>query len=67
MSEKKASVEAKMGRLREIVAWFESDDFVIEQASAKFEAAATLAAEIEHDLSQLKNTVSVLKQSFEEK
>lgn len=67
MSEKNKTVEEKMMQLREMVVWFESDDFVLEQASEKFQAAATLAKEIEKDLSELKNTVTVLKQSFEEK
>lgn len=67
MSEKNKTVEEKMMQLREMVAWFEGDDFVLEQASEKFQAAATLANEIEKDLSELKNTVTVLKQSFEEK
>ncbi len=67
MSVKNDGVEKKMEQLRGLVAWFESDDFVLEEASAKFEAAAKLAGEIEHDLGELKNTVTVLKKSFEEK
>lgn len=67
MSEKNKTVEQKMSELREMVAWFEGDDFVLEQASEKFTAAAKLAKEIEKDLHELKNTVTVLKQSFEEK
>ena len=54
-----------MNELRAMVAWFETDEFQIEQASAKFEEAAKLAKEIEKDLGELKNTVTVLKQSFE--
>ncbi|AHB42440.1 hypothetical protein RAAC3_TM7C00001G0594 [Candidatus Saccharibacteria bacterium RAAC3_TM7_1] len=67
MSGKSKTVEEKMSELRKMVAWFESEDFVLEQASEKFTAAATLAKEIEKDLSELKNTVTVLKASFEEK
>lgn len=54
-----------MARLRELVAWFESDDFALEDASKKFNDAAALAKEIEHDLDELKNNVNVLKQSFD--
>ena len=62
---KTESVEAKMVRLREMVAWFESDEFNIEQASTRFSQAAELAKEIEDDLSSLKNEINLVKQSFE--
>ncbi|HRJ06554.1 MAG TPA: exodeoxyribonuclease VII small subunit [Candidatus Saccharibacteria bacterium] len=66
MSEKSKTIEDKMNELRAMVAWFENDDFAIEQAGAKFEAAAKLAKDIEKDLSEMKSTVNVLKKSFEE-
>lgn len=65
MSAKSESIEDKMNHLRELVAWFESDDFALEEASQKFELAAKLAKEIEDDLDKLKNNVNQLKQSFE--
>ncbi len=65
MSAKSETIEQKMARLRELVAWFESDDFALEDASKKFNDAAALAKEIEHDLDELKNNVNVLKQSFD--
>lgn len=65
MSAKSETVEQKMTKLRELVAWFESDDFILEEASEKFKVAAKLAKEIEHDLSELQNNVNVLKQSFD--
>ena len=55
-----------MNELRDMAQWFESDDFSLTLASAKFEAAAKLAKEIEHDLSNMENSVTVLKKSFEE-
>ena len=66
MSAKNKTIEDKMSELREAAAWFESDDFSLTEAAAKFEAAAKLAKEIEKDLSEMENTVHVLKQSFEE-
>ncbi len=63
---KPVTIEEKMQTLRGLVAWFESDEFELEKATAKFEAAAALAKEIETDLSELKNTVNVLKKSFDE-
>ena len=55
-----------MEALRTLAMWFESDEFTLTDASAKFEQAAKLAKEIEHDLSEMENSVNVLKKSFEE-
>jgi exodeoxyribonuclease VII small subunit len=66
MSSKSKTIEEKMNELRNALAWFEGDDFTLEQASEKFKKAAALATEIEHDLKNLENQITVLKQSFEE-
>ena len=66
MSAKSKTIEEKMGELRQMAAWFESEEFSLNHASEKFEAAAKLAREIEHDLSEMENTVTVLKESFEQ-
>jgi exodeoxyribonuclease VII small subunit len=66
MSAKSKTIEQKMDELRAVVAWFEGDSIVLEEATEKFKQAAELAKEIEKDLSEMKNTVTVLKQSFED-
>jgi exodeoxyribonuclease VII small subunit len=66
MSAKSKTIEQKMDELRAAVAWFEGDSIVLEEATEKFKQAAELAKEIEKDLSEMKNTVTVLKQSFED-
>jgi len=67
MSEKNSETVAnKLARLSELVAWFESDDFVLEDAVAQFKEAQKLAEDIEHDLSGLKNEIVVLKKKFDE-
>jgi exodeoxyribonuclease VII small subunit len=66
MSGKSKTIEEKMNELRAMTAWFEGDDFSLTHAAEKFEAAAKLAREIEHDLSEMENTVTVLKKSFED-
>ena len=60
-----SSIAEKTTRLNELVAWFDSDEFELEQALDKFSEAETLAAEIEKDLSALKNNITVVKQSFD--
>lgn len=59
------NINQKMQALRELVAWFESDDFSLEKASKKFEAASKLASEIESELTGVKNTIAVLKEKFD--
>lgn len=66
MSGKNKTIEEKMTELRALVAWFEQDEFKLEQAGEKFAEASKLAKEIEKDLTGLKNDIVVLKQSFEE-
>lgn len=65
MSKTNKTVSEKMADLGELVAWFESDEFELEQAIVKYKEAEKLAGEIEHDLSTLKNEIIVLKQKFE--
>jgi exodeoxyribonuclease VII small subunit len=58
------SIQTKLAQLDELVAWFESDDFQLEQASDKLKAAKKLADEIEHDLDSVANEIQIVKQSF---
>jgi len=66
MSEKSKTIEEKMAELRTLAEWFESDEFALEEASEKFETAAKLARDIEHDLSTIENKITTLKKSFEQ-
>lgn len=66
MSQASKTVAQKMAELREMVAWFESDNFVIEEAVDRFKAAEKLASDIEKDLSDLKNEIVVLKNKFDQ-
>jgi exodeoxyribonuclease VII small subunit len=66
MSVKKHSIAEKTARLDKLVEWFDSDEFELELALDKFKEAEKLAAEIEHDLMELKNEVNVIKKKFDE-
>lgn len=60
------TITQKLARLDDMVAWFESDEFVLEEAMERFEAAKKLADEIDESLKTLKNEIVVLKQKFDE-
>jgi exodeoxyribonuclease VII small subunit len=62
---KKLSITEKMAKLDELVAWFDDDGFELEKALDKFTEAKTLADEIESDLMELKNTITVINQQFD--
>jgi len=67
MSDKNnGSIAEKTIHLNELVAWFDGDEFELEQAIDKFAEAEKLAAEIEADLLAMKNNITVLKKKFNE-
>ena len=59
------TVSEKMDELSKLVAWFESEEFALEQAIDRYKQAETLADEIEKELSSLKNEITVLKNKFD--
>lgn len=63
--ENNETVTNKLARLDEMVAWFDGDDFELEQALERFTQAEKLAAEIEHDLLALKNSITIVKEKFD--
>ena len=65
MSKTSKTVQEKMTELNELVGWFQGEDFTLEAAVEKFQVAEKLAEEIEHDLQQLKNDITVVKQRFD--
>ena len=60
-TKEKISISGKVSQLDEAVEWFYGDDFVLEEALEKYKAAQQLAQEIEKDLSELKNQVTVVE------
>ncbi len=67
MSAKSSSdLSAKLKRLDELVAWFDQEDFSIEDALKKFKEADELSDEIEKQLSELKNEITVLSKRFDQ-
>lgn len=65
MSQPKNSIAKKQAELADILQWFESENFVIDQAADQLAKARKLAAEIDNDLSQLENEITVLAERFD--
>jgi len=65
MSQKNdVTITQKITQLDELVAWFDSDEFELEQSIEKFKEAEKLAKEIETDLDKLKNSIEVINKTF---
>lgn len=62
---KSKTIQEKTVELNNLVAWFDSEEFVLETALEKFKQAEKLAEEIEKDLQAIKNDVQVVKQKFD--
>jgi len=60
------TIAEKTTKLNEMVAWFDSDEFELEQALEKFKEAEKLAREIERDLQTMKNEIKIIKADFAE-
>jgi len=59
------TIQEKITELTKMVEWFDGDEFKLEAALDKYQLAEKLAAEIEQDLSALKNEISIVKQKFD--
>lgn len=55
------NISNKIKQLDEAVEWFYGEDFVLDQALEKYQAATKLASAIEKDLAELKNKVEVVE------
>ncbi len=63
---KDSSVQQKLTELSELVGWFQSTAFNLEDALGKFKQAETLAEAIEKDLTNLKNEIKIVKKKFDQ-
>jgi len=59
-TDSKPNLSAKIAELDNLSEWFYGDDFTLDQALTKYQAATKLAEEITHDLDQLENQVQVV-------
>ena len=58
------AISEKIAELEQATEWFYSDEFKLDEAAAKYEAAVKLAREVEEDLNNLKNKIEVIEKDF---
>ena len=64
MANAKENISEKLDKLKSGVDWFYSDDFKLDDASAKYRELTDLAKEIEADLNNLKNEIKIIEEDF---
>lgn len=67
MSQKDTNINKKIEKLQTQIDWFYGEDFKLDQAEGQYQTAIKLAKEIEKDLTDLKNKITVLEKDFSEK
>lgn len=60
MNKSKPGIEEKIAELEKQVTWFDSEEFVLEEAIERYERAQTLSKQITEELESLKNTITRL-------
>lgn len=61
---KSKSIQEKLAELDKQIEWFDSEDFVLEEAVERFKLAEKLAEEVKTDLESVKNDITVLAKKF---
>lgn len=64
MTKNEPTIQQKIAELDELLAWFNGDEFVLEQAGEKLNEAKKLAEAIETGLNSLENDITIIKRSF---
>jgi exodeoxyribonuclease VII small subunit len=64
MSNQNKTIREKNEELTRLIDWFNGGDLDLEKAFDKFKEAEKLAAEIEDDLTLMKNEIQIIKKKF---
>lgn len=64
MAKTEKTLSQKISELDNKVDWFYGENFSLDQAAENYKAATALAKEIEEDLKNLKNEISVIDKDF---
>lgn len=58
------TLQEQLAQLDTVIAWFDRDDFDLDEALQKFETGVKLAETIKDRLATLENKITVLKERF---
>jgi peptidoglycan hydrolase CwlO-like protein len=60
----KTTISSKIDDLKTKIDWFYSDEFGVDEAPKRYEEVLALTKEVEKDLKDLKNQITVLSKDF---
>ena len=60
------SLSEQLRELDELIAWFDQDDFDLDEALKKFDEGVKLTEKIEERLKKLENKITILRERFGE-
>lgn len=63
--EQELTLDEKIQRLNELVAWFESDEFSLDEATEKYRSANELLKQINQDVAKLEQEFVVVGESVD--
>lgn len=63
-STEKLTINQKLEQLDQQIEWFYGEEFSLEQAAERYQAAVAAAKEIESDLSEIKNQIEIINRDF---
>ena len=66
MSKQNKTIQEKMRELDALVAWFDGEEFNLEEAMGVYKKAEALAESIKKELAEYKNEIIVLKKKFDQ-
>lgn len=59
MTSKNKTIEERIAALEQAVAWFESDEFTLDEAVERYQQVQQQAAAIQAELAKLKHTITI--------
>lgn len=59
------TISSQLQQLDELIAWFDQNDFDLDEALKKFDEGVKLTEQLEQRLNKLENKITVLKQKFD--
>lgn len=60
----KMGIGEKIEALEQAAAWFQGEEFNLDEAEERYKQLAKLAKEVDQDLAELKNKIEVVEASF---
>lgn len=62
----KTNISEQLNKLQQSLAWFDSEDFNLDEAIQRYEESSKIADDLKKSLEEIRNKVEILKQNFQD-